>query len=196
MSERFNVRERSVVSALRRAVREDGKLVRPNLRARHLETPIKILRESVMKKLSLLVAVIATTVGLAAWLQPAQAGQHAEDAAVRQAIEHYFRGHATGDGQHFQKVFHPEAKLFWMRDGKFTQRTSADYIAGASGKPAPDEAQRKRSIESIDITGNAAVVKVLLDYPNARLTDYMSMLKIDGEWKIVNKTFVSEPKTR
>ncbi|HYG11035.1 MAG TPA: nuclear transport factor 2 family protein [Pyrinomonadaceae bacterium] len=149
-----------------------------------------------MKKLVLLVAVSAIAAGaLAAWLQPARA-QNAEEAAVRQAIEHYFRGHATGDGQHFQKVFHPEAKLFWMRDGKFTQRTSADYIAGASGKPAPDEAQRKRSIESIDITGNAAVVKVLLDYPTARLTDYMSMLKIDGEWKIVNKTFVSEPKTR
>ena len=148
-----------------------------------------------MKKLSLLVALIAIAAGLAVWLQPVRA-QQAEEVAVRQAIEHYFRGHATGDGQHFQKVFHPEAKLFWMREGKFTQRTSADYIAGAPGKPAPDEAQRKRSIESIDITGNAAVVKVLLDYPNARLTDYMSMLKIDGEWKIVNKTFVSEPKTR
>jgi hypothetical protein len=148
-----------------------------------------------MKKLSLLVVVIAFAAGLVAWLQPVRAAQ-AEEAAVRQAIEHYFRGHATGDGQHFRKVFHPEAKLFWMRDGKFTQRTSEEYIAGASGKPAPDEAQRKRSIESIDITGNAAVVKVLLDYPSARLTDYMSMLKIDGEWKIVNKTFVSEPKTR
>ncbi|HLL71892.1 MAG TPA: nuclear transport factor 2 family protein [Pyrinomonadaceae bacterium] len=147
-----------------------------------------------MKKVVLLVAVVACA-GLMAWSSAARAEQK-EEAAVRQAIEHYFRGHATGDGQHFQKVFHPEAKLFWMRDGKFTQRTSADYIAGASGKPAPDEAQRKRSIESIDITGNAAVVKVLLDYPSARLTDYMSMLKIDGEWKIVNKMFVSEPKTR
>ncbi|HLL16547.1 MAG TPA: nuclear transport factor 2 family protein [Pyrinomonadaceae bacterium] len=147
-----------------------------------------------MKKLSLLVAVIACAAGLMLWLQPARAEQ-AEEAAVRQAIEHYFRGHATGDGRHFQKVFHPEAKLFWMRDGKFAQRTSAEYIAGASGKPAPDERERKRSIESIDITGNAAVVKVLLDYPSARLTDYMSMLKIEGEWKIVNKTFVSEPKT-
>jgi hypothetical protein len=147
-----------------------------------------------MKKLSLLLAAIAIT-GLGAWLQTARA-EHAEEAAVRQAIEHYFRGHATGDGQHFRKVFHPEAKLFWMREGKFTQRTSEEYIAGASGKPAPDEAARKRSIQHIDITGNAAVVKVLLDYPSARLTDYMSMLKIDGEWKIVNKTFVSEPKTR
>jgi len=147
-----------------------------------------------MKKLTLIVALIAVAGGLA-WLQPARA-EHAEETAVRQAIEHYLRGHATGDGQHFQKVFHPEAKLFWVRDGKFTQRTSAEYIAGASGKPPADEAQRRRKIESIDITGNAAVVKVLLDYPNARFTDYMSMLKIDGVWMIVNKTFVLEPKSR
>ena len=148
-----------------------------------------------MKKLTLLVAVVAVAAGLLVCLQSARA-EHAEEAAVRQAIEHYFRGHATGDGQHFQKVFHPESKLFWVRDGKFTQRTSAEYIAGASGKPAPDEAQRKRKIESIDITGNAAIVKVSLDYPNAHFTDYMSMLKLDGEWKIVNKTFVVEQKTR
>ena len=149
-----------------------------------------------MKKLASLVVVIAVALaGWLTWLQPARA-QQAEEAAVRQAIEHYFRGHATGEGQHFQKVFHPEAKLFWVREGKFAQRTSAEYIAGASGKPAPDEAQRKRRIESIDITGNAAVVKVSLDYPNGRFTDYMSMLKLDGEWKIVNKTFVLEPKTR
>lgn len=147
-----------------------------------------------MKKLTLLVAVL-TFAGLAVWLQTARA-EHAEEAAVRQAIEHYFRGHATGVGEHFQKVFHPEAKLFWVREGKFAQRTSAEYIAGASGKPAADEAQRKRKIESIDITGNAAIVKVSLDYPNGHFTDYMSMLKLDGEWKIVNKTFVLEPKTR
>jgi hypothetical protein len=162
--------------------------------ARAQKNPAKFEREIVMKKLGLLVAVIACA-GLALWIQSARA-EAAEDAAVRQAIEHYFRGHATGEGQHFQKVFHPEAKLFWVREGKFSQRTSAEYIAGASGKPAPDEAQRKRKIESIDITGNAAIVKVSLDYPSAHLTDYMSMLKLDGEWKIVNKTFVSEPKSR
>lgn len=148
-----------------------------------------------MKKLCLLVAVFSVAGALLVVWSRASA-QNAEEAAVRQAIEHYFRGHATGEGQHFQKVFHPEAKLFWVRDGKFSQRTSAEYIAGASGKPPADEAQRKRKIESVDVTGNAAVVKVLLDYPNARFTDYMSMLKIDGEWKIVNKTFVSEPKGR
>ncbi len=119
-----------------------------------------------------------------------------EEAAVRAALEHYLQGHATGDGAHFRAVFHPESKLFWVRDGQLTQRTSADYIAGAPGKPAADEAQRRRRIVRVDVTGNAASAKIELDYPNAKLTDYMSLLKVGGEWKIVNKIFTSEPKQR
>jgi hypothetical protein len=118
-----------------------------------------------------------------------------EDAAVRSAVDHYLQGHATGDGAHFRKVFHPESKLFAIREGKFWQLTSEEYAARATGKPAADEGQRKRWIASVDITGNAAVVKVVLDYPTAKLTDYMSMLKVDGQWMIVNKTFTSEPKS-
>lgn len=129
----------------------------------------------------------------AGMMWPASA-QNQDEAGVRQAIDYYFQGHATGNGEHFKKAFHTEAKLFWIRDGQFSQRTSGEFIAGANGKPAPDEAQRKRSIESLDITGNAAVAKVVLDYPQVRFTDYMSLLKINGEWKIVNKTFVAEPK--
>jgi len=146
-----------------------------------------------MKEFALLFSIVLAAV-IAVWL-PIRA-QNAEEAAVRQALEHYLRGHATGDGEHFKKVFHPEAKLFWLRDGQFAQRTSAEYIGGASGKAAADEAQRKRSIAHVDITGNAAVAKLVLDYPNALITDYMSLLKIDGEWKIVNKIFYVEPKKR
>lgn len=126
-------------------------------------------------------------------LLPARA-QNAEEAAVREAIEHYFRGHATGQGDHFRKVFHPDAKLFAVREGKYWQLTSEEYIARASGKAPEDEAQRKRKIESVDISGNAAIVKIVLDYPQVNFTDYMSMLKIDGVWRIVNKTFYAEPK--
>lgn len=133
--------------------------------------------------------------GAAAIFMPARA-QNAEDAAVRQAIEHYFRGHATGQGEHFRKVFHPDAKLFAVREGKYWQLTSEEYIARAPGKPAADENQRKRSIESVDISGNAAIAKIVLDYPQVRFTDYMSLLKIDGEWRIVNKTFYAEPKAK
>lgn len=117
-----------------------------------------------------------------------------EEAAIRAAIEHYFQGHATGDGSHFRKVFHPESKLFAIREGKFWQLPSEEYAARAPGKPAADEAARKRRIESIDVTGTAAVVKIVLDYPAVKFTDYMSMLKVDGTWMIVSKIFMAEPR--
>ena len=146
-----------------------------------------------MKTLGMITALILAATG--AILFPARA-QNAEEVAVRQAIEHYFRGHATGQGEHFRKVFHPDAKLFAVRDGKYWQLTSEEYIARAPGKPAADEAQRKRTVENVDISGNAAIAKVVLEYPQTRFVDYMSMLKIDGEWRIVNKTFYAEPKAK
>jgi hypothetical protein len=142
-----------------------------------------------MKKLMLIAAVAA-----AVWTGARAEG--ADEAAVRAAVEHYFRGHATGQGEHFRKVFHPESKLFAVREGKFWQLTSEEYIARSPGKAPADEAQRRRTVESVDVTGNAAVAKVVLDYPAVRFTDYMSLLKVDGEWRIVNKTFYAEQKTK
>ncbi|HEX6007974.1 MAG TPA: nuclear transport factor 2 family protein [Burkholderiales bacterium] len=124
-----------------------------------------------------------------------EASTASEEQAVRVPLEHYLQGHATGDGAHFRAAFHPEARLFFIRDGRLSTRTSEEYIAGARGTPPADEAQRKRWIESVDIAGNAAVAKIILDYPTTRFVDYMSLLKIEGAWKIVNKTFYAEPRS-
>lgn len=122
------------------------------------------------------------------------AAQEKDEAGARAAVDHYLAGHATGSSAEFAAAFHPKAMLYWNRDGKFAERTSADYIAGAPGKPAADEAQRRRRIETLDVTGNAAMAKVVLDYPAVRFTDYLSLVKADGEWRIVNKIFNAERK--
>lgn len=133
-------------------------------------------------------------IGVAAVASAAKWLPNETEAEVRAALEHYLLGHATGDGAHFRAVFHPDSKLYFNRDGKFSMRTSEDYIAGAAGKPAADEAQRTRRIVSVDVTGDAAVAKVELNYPNALLTDYFTLLKVDGKWMIMNKIFNSQPK--
>ena len=120
--------------------------------------------------------------------------QTTETDAVRVPLENYLKGHATGDGEYMKKAFHTDGHLMFIRDGKYTTRSFADYIAGFTGRPPADEAQKKRRIESIDVAGSAAIAKIILDYPNVRFVDYMSLLKINGEWKIVNKSFYSEPK--
>jgi|CXWL01.1.fsa_nt_gi hypothetical protein len=142
-----------------------------------------------MRKLNfvLLLSILLAVSGLAN-------AQQSDKDAVMIPLENYLKGHATGDGEYFKKAFHTEGNLIWIRDGKYTTRSFAEYIAGASGKPAADEAQRKRRIGTVDIVGNAAIATIILDYPTVRFTDYMSLLKINGEWKIVNKTFFAEPK--
>jgi hypothetical protein len=135
--------------------------------------------------------IVISTVGSFAWSAYAE---NAEKELAKVALENYLKGHETGNGDFMRKAFHPDAKLFWYRDGKLNTRTAEEFAAGFKGQPAPDEAQRKRWIESIDVVGNAGTAKIILDYPTVKFTDYMSLLKIDGEWKIVNKTFSSEPK--
>ena len=122
----------------------------------------------------------------------------ADEAAVRATLEHYIQGHATGDGAHMRLAFHPAARLFWSSADTLATRTSEEYIARMPGKPAADEATgaRKRRIERVDVTGNAATGKIVLDYPDAYIVDYMSLLKTNGEWKIINKIFMTEMKKK
>lgn len=137
-------------------------------------------------------AALVAVAGLATLLthRRAAAGPNDGDqAGVRAAVELYFQGHATGNGDFWRRAFHPEAKLFWVKDGAFAQRTLAEFIGGAAGKPADDEAKRTRKITLIDVTGDSAVAKVELDYPAIKFTDYLSLLKLDGKWVIVNKIF-------
>ena len=50
-------------------------------------------------------------------------------------------------------------------------------------------------VESVDVSGNAAVAKIILDYPTTRFVDYMSLLKVNGKWTIVGKIFDWHSKT-
>jgi len=122
--------------------------------------------------------------------------QTSEKDAVRVPLENYLKGHATGDGEYMKKAFYTDGNLIFIREGKFTTRSFADYIAGFTGKPPADEANRKRWIETVDVSGNTAVAKIILDYPTTRFVDYMSLLNIGGEWKIVAKVFYAEPKAK
>ena len=118
------------------------------------------------------------------------------EAEARVPLENYIQGHATGNGDFMRKAFHPDAKIMAFRDGKLTNLTAEEFASRFNGKPAPDEAQRKRRIEHVELTGNAGVGKIVLDYPTVTYTDYMSLLKIGDEWKIVNKVFYAEPKAK
>lgn len=116
-----------------------------------------------------------------------------DDKAVRAVIEQYFRGHATGDPGEMRKAFHPTAHVEGNRDGKFISWTAEQYAGNFNGKPAADEATRKRTIDRVDISGDAAMASATLVHGATTFTDYFVLLKINDEWKIANKVYTRRP---
>jgi hypothetical protein len=148
-----------------------------------------------MKKL--LVVSFVAIFGLLAIFQSTNGSSVAtSEAEARIPLDNYIQGHATGNGDFMRKAFHTDAKIMAFRDGKLMNMTAEEFASRFNGKPAADEAQRKRRIENVEITGNAGVGKIVLEYPTVTYTDYMSLLKVGDEWKIVNKVFYAEPKAK
>lgn len=116
------------------------------------------------------------------------------EAAARVPLEIYLKAHATGDGTHLRQAFLPTAHIEGIRNDKFTSWTVNEYAANFSGKPSPEEPQRKRWIEKLEVTGTAAIATLRFDYPKVKITDYMVLIKDNGEWKIANKVYASQPK--
>lgn len=95
----------------------------------------------------------------------------------------------SGDGNRIEKAFHPSASMKYLdaQTGEFKDVPIADFIARSKANTTKQE--RKIEIISLDIEGNAANGKIKIETAKVILYDYMNMLKINGEWKIVSKIF-------
>ncbi|MFC0772575.1 nuclear transport factor 2 family protein [Terrimonas alba] len=111
--------------------------------------------------------------------------QQNEEAAVRACLENYM----SGDGNRMEKAFHPSATMKYIdaKTNEFKDVPIADFIARV--KANTNKSERKIEIVALNIEGNAANGKIRIESGDVTLYDYMNMLKIDGEWKIVSKIF-------
>jgi NADPH:quinone reductase-like Zn-dependent oxidoreductase len=115
-----------------------------------------------------------------------------DEAAVKIPLQAYLQGHATGDERHFRRAFSSDAVLFGFKDGNYQKRSVEEYLAVAAGGQAPaDEAKRRRSIRSVEVTGGVATAVIELEYPTMHALDHMSLLKFEDGWRIVSKTYVA-----
>ena len=120
-----------------------------------------------------------------------------DERAIRRHIErNYFEGVRRSDTAAAHRAFHSVVTMYFVRDGAFAQRSIPDWLRGiaerATDPPVPDAVPRR--ILDVDVTGSAAMAKLELGYPDALVTDYMSLLKVDGEWTVVGKIFERQPR--
>lgn len=124
---------------------------------------------------------------------PASAASESEArAGIKAALEAYFKSHATRDAKHMRAAFLPTAHIEGNREGKFVSWMLDSYCEMFKGTPDPNEPTRKRTIDSIDITGDSAMAKATLIHGEVTFTDYFVLLRVEGVWKIANKVYYAK----
>ncbi len=111
-----------------------------------------------------------------------------EYGAIDKVVQVYIDGAKSGKGDDMKPAFHKDATIFGY--------AGADLFAGPiqqlfdwNDQNGPATGLEAR-IASIDLAGTVATVRLELDnWTGSRFTDLFTLLKVDGEWKIMNKVF-------
>ncbi|OOG15013.1 nuclear transport factor 2 family protein [Pseudomonas sp. C9] len=105
-------------------------------------------------------------------------------------VRNYVDGMVFADEVLLRHAFYPDCRIIGHYKGKLEWLSLNDFIGAIKDVgPAAKEVKPFWETLSVDITGDAAVVKVIDDYAGMRFTDYLSLLKINERWMIVNKLY-------
>ena len=140
--------------------------------------------------------ILAAGLGLATLAPVTMRSQNAgaDTAAVRAVVERYLHGLKFNDTLALRDAFWPEARLYYVnREGQLAHWTQTSWYAGFAGSVGKEE-QGDLRITALEVTRDIASVKVVEDYPRSRYTDYLSLVKWQGRWWIVNKIYTAEPR--
>lgn len=113
--------------------------------------------------------------------------QESDNTLVKKTITYYLDGGTNNDFETLKKAFHTNATMKFISKGVYKEVNALEFFKKVI-KPGPKQ-NRKTNIVSVDVTGDAAQAKLEIEYETFTFIDYMNLLKIDGEWKVVSKIF-------
>lgn len=115
--------------------------------------------------------------------------------AILAVLGDYFNGLYTGDTALLRSVFHPEAALFAETARRPYFKRLDDYLAGVEKRQSPEELGEpyRMKVLSVDVTCGIAMAKVHVPAHGFNYYNYLSLVRNDGVWVIVNKLFFDVP---
>lgn len=112
--------------------------------------------------------------------------------AITKSVQHYIDGGKSGRSDEMKLAFHPDATIFgYVGPDLFGGPIQMLFDWVDQNGPATELQGR---ITSIDLTESVATVRLELEnWSGHRFTDLFTLLKMDGEWKILSKVFHTHP---
>ena len=116
-----------------------------------------------------------------------QENNKSEIKEISETIMLYIDGTANGEPDKLKTAFHPDFNLYTITNDTLWIRSGKKYIANVKKGVKKNRIGR---IISIDYENDAAIAKAEILIPNWRIfTDYFLLLKYEGTWKIVHKSY-------
>ena len=114
--------------------------------------------------------------------------------AIAETIQRYVEGGKSGRGAYMKGAFHPDATIFgYIGDELFSGPIQKLFDWNDQNWPAT---RLQARLASIDIEGTIATARLELDnWTGHKFTDMFTLLKVDGEWKIISKVFYLHPES-
>ena len=139
-----------------------------------------------MKKTSLLLLfILLCTVGFSQSIEE-------EKAAIAKTIQYYFEGMIERDKSKLDQAFDPSARLIGYRGDKFTVTPYEEWAGGTAKGEKRNPADFQNHLVGIEIKGYTAIAKTELFWPGIYYYDFLTLIKVDGQWKIVHKTWFEQ----
>ncbi|MCM1168395.1 MAG: nuclear transport factor 2 family protein [Bacteroides sp.] len=109
--------------------------------------------------------------------------------AVQAAAENFVKSVAEGDSRHAKKLFTDDAVLFGILDGELEHGSIEKFYKNVDTVAAGKDFKARIDVVAVEET--LAVVRVLEESWGGRIdfTDYLLLLKLNGEWKCVAKAY-------
>lgn len=116
-----------------------------------------------------------------------------EITAITHTLQLYFDGMMERDRNKLDLAFDPSARLIGYRGDNFTVTHYEEWASGTSaGTQKRDPKDFTNNLLGIEIKGYTALAKTELFWPGIYYYDYLTLIRIDGQWKIVHKTWYEE----
>jgi len=109
--------------------------------------------------------------------------------AIASVIQLYIDGAGSGDTDKLKQAFDERAWMFGSLGGQRVDVPITEMIGIFEAQPMGDSYEAR--IASIEQVGDAALATLEETgcWGSVSFTDFFGLSKIDGEWKIVSKTF-------
>jgi len=111
---------------------------------------------------------------------------------VAATLEKYIQGSLNADVALLKTIFHPQAAMFGYLGPNLLVGSPEPFFAHLASGPSLAQAGKpyRARIAGIEVTGNTASAKLVEDgFADLDFVDYFHLLKVDGKWLIVAKTF-------